>query len=269
MLGAVATIVFVHAHPDDEASQTSGSMAKAIADGHRVVVVYATNGDHGTVPPDLAEGETLVRRRRKEAGQSAAALGTHRVEWLGYSDSGMYGWDANGHPEAFANADLDEAAARLAAILREENADIVTGYDFHGGYGHPDHVMVHDVVHRAAELAGTPRVLQVTMNRDQSRRLYEEAVAAGQGDEGWNPDQVQADGHPIGSPEADIHWFCDVSEFIDAKRAALSAHRSQTEDVGLMLAMPEEIFAIAFGTEYYIESGRPPGRLGTWFLDQP
>ena len=83
------TIVFLHAHPDDESTQTSGSMARASAEGDRVVVVYATNGDHGDAPEDLAEGETVVARRRAEAEASARATGTQRVVWLGYADSGM------------------------------------------------------------------------------------------------------------------------------------------------------------------------------------
>ena len=92
----MTTIVFVHAHPDDETTQTSGSMARASAQGDRVVVVYATNGDHGDAPEDLADGETVVDRRRAEAEASARATGTQRVEWLGYADSGMTGWEQNG-----------------------------------------------------------------------------------------------------------------------------------------------------------------------------
>ena len=63
----MSTIVFLHAHPDDEASQTAGTMRLAADAGHRVVCVYATNGDHGTLPTDLAEEETIVLRRRAEA----------------------------------------------------------------------------------------------------------------------------------------------------------------------------------------------------------
>ena len=121
----MATLVFVHAHPDDEASQTAGSMARAVAEGHRVVVVYATNGDHGDRPDDLAEEETLVDRRRVEATRSNEVIGTHRVVWLGYADSGMSGWDQNDHEASFARADVEEAAERLAEVLREEAADIV------------------------------------------------------------------------------------------------------------------------------------------------
>ena len=63
-------------------------------------------------------------------------------------------------------ADVDEAAGRLAAILREEDAEVLTVYDERGNYGHPDHIQVHRVGIRAAELAGTPRVYESTMNRD-------------------------------------------------------------------------------------------------------
>ena len=52
----MSTIVFFHAHPDDEASATAGTMVKASRAGHRVVVVYATNGEHGQAPDPLPEG---------------------------------------------------------------------------------------------------------------------------------------------------------------------------------------------------------------------
>ncbi|MDC5698545.1 PIG-L family deacetylase [Intrasporangium calvum] len=264
----MATLVFVHAHPDDEASQTAGSMARAVADGHRVVLVVATNGDHGDAPDDLADGETVVERRRAELAASVAAIGLHRVVWLGYADSGMSGWDQNDHEESFVRADLDEAAARVAEVLREEQADIVTGYDWHGGYGHPDHIKVHAVVERAAALAGT-RVLQVTMNRDELRRGFQAAAAAGApGAEEWNPDRPMDDGNPLGMPEAELHWAVDVSAYLDVKRAALAAHASQASDAGMMLAMPEDVFAAMFGVEYFIEPGREAGMVPGWFLDE-
>jgi len=263
----MATLVFVHAHPDDEASQTAGSMARAVAEGHRVVVVYATNGDHGDRPDDLAEGETVVDRRRVEAARSNEVIGTHRIVWLGYADSGMHGWDQNDHEASFARADVEEAAARVAAVLREEGADVVTSYDWHGGYGHPDHVKVHAVVKRAAELAGTPRVLETTMNRDATRRHFQVAVAAGLADDSWDPDKPMEDGNPLGTPEAELHWAVDVSPWIGVKRAALASHASQVSDAGMMIAMPEDAFAAMFGVEYYVEAGRADGMVPGWFLE--
>lgn len=264
----VSTIVYLHAHPDDEASQTSGSMARAASEGHRVVVVYATNGDHGQVPADLAPGETVVARRRAEAEASSRVIGTARVAWLGYADSGMTGWEQNGHGEALHGADLDEAAGRLAAILDEEDADVLIGYDWHGGYGHPDHVKVHHIAHRAADLAARrPRLLESTMNRDAMRRLHEMASAAGLRDESWDPDGPADDGNPFGTPEAEIHYCVDVTDQLATKRAALECHASQTSDVGMMLSLPPEVFAMMFGREYLIEPGRTPGMRTAWYLD--
>ncbi len=263
----MATLVFVHAHPDDEASQTSGTMARAVRDGHRVVVVYATNGDHGEVPDDLAPGQSVAAYRRGEAQASAAVIGTHRVAWLGYADSGMSGWDQNAYADAFGVADVAEAAARLAAILDEEQADLVTTYDWHGGYGHPDHVQAHRVTHAAAALARRrPRLLESTMNRDAMRRQFQKLRDLGV-DRAFDPDGPMDDGNPFGSPEAEIHYRVDVSEFVEVKRAALACHQSQRSDIGMFLRMPLDLFAAAFGVEHYIEPGREPGMRDAWILD--
>ena len=110
MLVPMQTIVFFHAHPDDECIVTGGTIARAADEGNRVVLVVATNGDHGDVPEDLAHDETLIDRRRRETEQSAALLGVKHVLWLGYADSGMTGWDQNAHPESFWRADIEDAA---------------------------------------------------------------------------------------------------------------------------------------------------------------
>lgn len=260
----VSTLVFLHAHPDDEASSSAGTIARAVADGHRVVIVFATNGDHGEPAHDLAENETVVQRRRKEAAASAAAIGTHRIEWLGYADSGMTGWAQNDDENAFAQADVDEAAQALAQILDEEDADVLIGYDWHGGYGHPDHVQVHRVAHRCAQLAQrTPRMLEVTMNRDAMRLM----MAAAPEGEGFDVDGPADDGNPMGTPEAEIDWDVDVSDVLAKKRGAMQAHTSQTSDIGMMLAMPPQMFAAGFGHEYFIEPGRPTGMTSGWPFD--
>ncbi len=185
------TLVCFHAHPDDEALLTAGVMAAAAADGHRVVLVVATRGEVGQVAGDfLGDGETLADRRWHELARSALELGVRRLEWLGYADSGS--GDPTSEPDAdraggraepgdrtdpeesgpaqpFAHADVEAAAAQLAEILKEEHADVLTTYDPNGGYGHPDHVQVHRVGRRAGELAGTPIVLEATINRDLIR----------------------------------------------------------------------------------------------------
>lgn len=258
------TLVFLHAHPDDEASSTSGTIARAVRDGHRVVVVFATNGDHGEPAHDLAEGETVVDRRRKEAAASGAALGVQRIEWLGYADSGMTGWAQNDAEHAFGKADVDEAAHQLLRILDEEDAEVLIGYDWHGTYGHPDHVQVHHVAHRAAELAHRkPRMLEVTINRDAMRAM----MANTPEEQRWDVDGPADDGNPVGTPEAEIQWDVDVSDYLAQKRASMQSHISQTSDIGMMLGMTPEVFASAFGHEYYLEPGRIAPLTARWPLD--
>ena len=104
----MSTLVCFHAHPDDECLATGGTIARASAEGHRVVLVVATDGAYGEVPSDLQTGETLVDRRFKEVTASAKVLGISRLEMLGYKDSGMRGW-----PE-----DSDHAAIEHSCVKR-------------------------------------------------------------------------------------------------------------------------------------------------------
>ena len=258
----MATLVCFHAHPDDEALTTGGIMARAAAAGHRVVLVVATGGEHGEVPDDLAPGELLVDRRRAETMQSAATLGVARVAWLGYEDSGMAGWDQNENPRAFVRADVDEAAGRLAAILDEEGARVLTVYDRHGNYGHPDHIQVHVVGHRAAEKAGTPDVYEGTMNTDDFVRVMAAGRAAGLRvgpTDDDDPASWTDDGLPVGTPEAELTTAVDVTSFVAVKRAALACHQSQITDIGGLLSLPEDWFARMFGVEWFIHKGATPG----------
>ena len=259
----MATLVCLHAHPDDEAIAMGGTIARASDDGHRVVLVVATNGDHGEVPDDLLAGETLIDRRRAETALAAEVLGIHRVAWLGYEDSGMTGWEQNESPGSFHRAPLDEAAERLAAVLREEHADVLTVYDWHGGYGHPDHVKVHHVGHRAALLAGTPRVLESTMNRDQLVRMMAEVP---QEERDFDPEGAADDGNPFGSPESELTHAVDVMAWLGRKRAALACHRSQVPESSFFLQMPPDVFATSFGTEWFIEPALEPGLAHTWLF---
>lgn len=257
----MATLVAFHAHPDDEAIGTGGTLAKAATEGHRVVLVVATRGERGEVPPgSLAPHETLAERRSAETEAAATVLGIARVEFLGYRDSGMGGDPANGLDSSFWRADVDEAAERLARILDDEVADVLTVYDENGGYGHPDHVQVHRVGVRAAELVGTPRVFEAVMNRDHIVRLLDAAADMGL-DLPDLPEPATLDG--FGVPECLITTAVDVSDFLEIKRRAMAAHASQITDTSLFLSLPPDAFAATWGTEWFIRRGVPVGRLET------
>ncbi len=253
----MGTLVCFHAHPDDESITTGGTIARAVAEGHRVVLVVATRGEQGELPEDLATGETLADRRVAETMRSAAVLGISRVEFLGYTDSGMDGWEQNNEPASFWQAPVEDAAEKLAAILREESAGVLTVYDSHGNYGHPDHIQVHRVGHRAAELAATPSVYEATMNRDAVQRLVELAAELAP-DLDIDPPEMPED-LEFGTPEAELTTAIDVAAFVAQKRESITMHASQVTDSSFFLGMPPEVFARAFSTEWFIRKGAPPG----------
>lgn len=247
----MATLVCFHAHPDDEAIATGGLMSKAAAAGHRVVLVCATRGEVGEPQQGvLAEGEQLWERRMIELAESCMVLGAEEPRWLGYEDSGMAGELTNENPACFWQSDHDDATARLVTILEEVSADVLTIYDNHGGYGHPDHIRVHTVGMAAANVVGIANVFEATINRDEIKVMMEaqEAEARARGEE---PEVSEIDRSKFGTPVADISYRVDVNECVGAKRQAMIAHRSQIGPDSFFLTMPDEAFAYAFGSEWF------------------
>jgi LmbE family N-acetylglucosaminyl deacetylase len=182
------------------------------------------------------------------------------VEFLGYDDSGMAG-DPSGLAHPFAAAPVDEAAERLAGILRAERADVLTSYDRAGGYGHPDHVQVHVVGARAAALAGTPVLLEATVDRE----LLQRAVRLVSRLPGTPPDLEPERFAAAYTPRAALTHRVDVRRYADAKRAAMGAHGSQASadeglrTLALLLRLPRPVFRWALGHEWFVERGRRPG----------
>ncbi|MFS7877081.1 PIG-L deacetylase family protein [Streptomyces asiaticus] len=256
----MATVLAFHAHPDDEALLTGGTLARLADEGHRVVLVVATDGHMDAAP---AHGEPP---RLRELRTSAAILGVDRVVHLGYADSGHGPLFYPDPPDRtrFARADTEEAAERLAAVLREEDAAMLLTYDANGGYGHRDHIKVHEVGHRAAELAGTPRVLEATIPRDTVERLLR-LVRLLRIPLRHGPAELTT----RFSPRSAITHRYDVRRYARQKQAAAAAHHSQVDGAGRMnpvmrrmLRLPAPLFGLLLGREWYIDTSpsRPPRR---------
>lgn len=304
----MGTLVSVHAHPDDESIGTGGTLARAAAAGHRVVLVFGTRGELGEpVPGVLEPDEQLAMRRTAEVYRSAEVLGVARVEFLGYTDSGMMGEPTNEAPWCFWQADVEHAAHRLAAILAEESPDVLTIYDDIGGYGHPDHIQVHRVGKRAGELAGVPVVAQGTINRDTIAEAMARAAELGippRPDDGVEPDGVSiasgvsqlpteadADAGPaggvaagpdpevlaemearrddenFGKPESELTHRVDVTGFLAQKKASMLSHESQIAPDHFLVSLPDPAFEFAFGTEWFIVDVLPAGEPPALFTE--
>ena len=259
------TVVFFHAHPDDEALLTGGTMARLADEGHRVVLVVATAGEEGLTSAGFTSGSALGDVRRKELDEAARALGCSRVEVLGFPDSGMEGPVG---PGVFCDLPPEVPAERLSAILSEEAASALVSYDPAGGYGHRDHVQVHRAGRVAARAAGTPVLLEATVDR----RLLRGALTAASPLRPRSPDFDPARFENLFADPSTITHSVRVSAQADRKRAALRAHASQASGdrpdrtIAWMLGLPRPVFRLVLGREWFCEVGRKPGRRR---LDDP
>ncbi|TML37402.1 MAG: GlcNAc-PI de-N-acetylase [Actinobacteria bacterium] len=229
-----STVVFFHAHPDDEAIFTGGTVALLSDAGHRVVVVVGTGGELGQPHLDAAGPDHLGAVRRAETERAAALLGAARVDFLGYRDSGPAGDAANQAPGSMWSTDASEVADRLAAVLAEESPRALVIYDEFGIYGHPDHLQVHRAGTLAAARAAVPIVYEATVDREYlhfvETHLVEEAVLTG--------DLGLVRSH-IGMPTVLVSTTVDVSPVLDKDPPMLSyGHGSRS-----MSTMASEVFA--------------------------
>lgn len=174
-------VLFVHAHPDDEAITTGGTIATLVDAGIGVTVLTCTRGERGeVVPAELAhlegDGAQLGEHRVGELAEAMRVLGVEDHRYLGeqsarladlpprrYLDSGMV-WGESGQPEpvqdldsmALCSAPTEEVAADIAAVIAAVQPVAVVSYDADGGYGHPDHIKAHLAARRAADVMAVP-----------------------------------------------------------------------------------------------------------------
>lgn len=233
------TVIFLHAHPDDEAIFTAVTMRRLADRGGRVILVTATGGELGEPLTPLAAGETMGARRRVELEAAAAHLGVDRLVPLGRRDSGMAGWPSGRHPRAFARGRADALARRVADLAVSESAEAVVHYDDQGIYGHPDHVAVHRVGALSARMAGI-RDYQATVDRDHLVRTAGTHVldlASGGGTYGRTSGEITLE---IRATPAEL----------EAKHRAMSAHASQIAPASLT----RSAFADGYAREWYLHT---------------
>ena len=175
------SVLFVHAHPDDETLSSGGVILRLVERGVRVTLLTATRGERGGVVPELQERigddpEVLTGIRLDELRRAVEVLGIRDAYFLGepparaaglpprrYSDSGMRwvtptvaGPVDDAAAEALTLAPEAEVVSDVLALIRHTRPDVVVSYDDHGGYGHPDHRCIRAAALLASREAGVP-----------------------------------------------------------------------------------------------------------------
>jgi N-acetyl-1-D-myo-inositol-2-amino-2-deoxy-alpha-D-glucopyranoside deacetylase len=269
------SVLFVHAHPDDESIETGATMAKYAAEGAQVTLVTCTLGELGEIiPAELAHlawdaDGGLGEYRIGELDAACAALGVTDHRLLGgpgrWRDSGMMGLESNDSPGCFWQADLDEAAGDLLAVVREVRPQVLVSYDERGFYGHPDHIQAYRVTRRAFELSGglVSKLYATAVPRSVLASALEQvrdAAAPGGQLGGTSFAAVEsADDLPFGVPDDQVTTQVDASAYLTAKLAAMRAHATQVAVDGPFFALSNNIGQRALGVEYYTLLAGSPG----------
>jgi LmbE family N-acetylglucosaminyl deacetylase len=256
----------VRPHPDDESSGTGGLLAKYAAEGRRTAVITCTGGEEGEIhDPDLVYEEAFPRLgeiRERELRAACEVLGVSELRLLGYRDSGMAGTEANKHPDAFTNVDLDEAGGKVTTLIRELRPTVVVTENEDGSYGHPDHIMCHHVAVRGWELAGEPNA-PIPGEPWQPPRLYVMTPVT----EGWEEivELMRREGldtaplekmlerrreRESGPSPEEVTAAIDVSDYAAVQREALLRHRTQIPADSFFMNLPPSIRRRAFATAY-------------------
>ena len=282
----------VHAHPDDESIETGATMARYAAAGVPVTLVTCTLGELGEIiPADLAylgaeRGDLLGKYRIGELDAACAALGVRDHRFLGgpgrWRDSGMMGLPSNDDPGCFWQADLDEAALDLVAIIREVRPRVMVSYDDRGFYGHPDHVQAHRVAWRAFQLAGAPSLPMPGLTGPGADRhpwpvakFYATAVPrsvlAGATDLSGRDGEAApatfiaepaANTLPYGARDDEVSTEIDGSAYLAAKTAAMRAHATQITVHEPFFALSNWVGQRILAREYYTLLAGPRGPSG-------
>jgi N-acetyl-1-D-myo-inositol-2-amino-2-deoxy-alpha-D-glucopyranoside deacetylase len=258
-------LLLVHAHPDDETINNGATMARYAAQGARVTLVTCTRGELGEIiPPELADlaadrGDRLGEHRETELAAAMKELGVADHRFLGepgeYRDSGMMGTEGNDHPDCFWRAEVDVAAERLAAVIREVRPRVLVTYNEIGGYGHPDHIQAHRVALRAVDLLeGTEyavdRVYFNLMPRSAMASALESLSTEGEAS-GFSVPASADEVSVVLEEDSMVSVAVDAEEFAAAKAAAMRAHATQISVHEPFYALSDGVGLKVLGTEYY------------------
>lgn len=255
LAAGVRRLLFVHAHPDDEASKGAATAAHYVDAGARVTLVTCTDGAAGEVlnpsfDLGVLDAVPLERVRADELADAVRAIGFHAVHALGFADSGYHEDPALVQDGTFARTDLDIAASALADVLAEERPHVVVTYPENGGYPHPDHIMTHLITMRALELVAprwtVAKVYAVnTFLKERVVALHEAMLGAGL-------ESPYAEWLETGRrPDVEPHARISCAEQFPRRDAALRAHASQVDPDGRWFAVPRDLEAASYPVEAY------------------
>lgn len=244
------SLLFVHAHPDDEALLTAGTMARASAEGHAVHLLVVTDGAAGLTSAQFSDN--LGSTRMSELEKSAEILGVSTVTAWEVPDSGLHAEVSDG----FANQNLEPFVHNLQTLMDQLGVSILVGYDPSGGYGHPDHLAVHRMVRQAHKnRASDSALFEATLPREPIAGTVNLAARLKLTPSDFDPQEFAE----AWTPRSQITHRVNVRSYLDQKRGSIRAHASQANadntlrTLAVLSALPRPLFGALLGTEFFVK----------------
>ncbi|HUS17148.1 MAG TPA: PIG-L family deacetylase [Chloroflexia bacterium] len=270
------TLLVVYAHPDDESFGNAGTLARYSAQGVAVHYACATRGECGTVDPRFLQGhDDIAALRTAELTCAAAALDLRAVHYLGYRDSGMPGAPDNSHPDALVAAPPARVTGQVVALIRALRPQVVLTFGPYGGYGHPDHIRIHEVTlaafRQAADATCYPEQVAAGLAPWRPRKLYYSAFSPGvlrvalvimrllRRDTRHFGENGDIDLERAVAESTAISTKIDCGAYLPAIERAMRCHASQLGGMSGMLRLPRPLLRLLRGNETFTRVV-PPAR---------
>jgi len=220
----MSRILCVTAHPDDEAANFGGTVARYAEQGIPTHLVCLTGGEAARNRGGAADNAALMAMRRKELAASCAILGFASHEVWEYSDAGL--------PQA----PFYEMVGRLAEVIRRRRPEILLSMGPEGSVtAHPDHAMAGVVATAAFHWAAHERYFpEHGLAPHQAQRLW------------YSTSPAQPPGFPpVWLPKPDV--AIGAQAYLERKIAAFRSHASQEP----LFDRVEQVLRLSGGIEMF------------------
>ncbi len=271
-------LLAVLAHPDDESFGPGGTLAKYAAEGVEVWLACATDGEAGTIDAALlGPWSTTAQLRAAELCCAAQTLGLRGIDWYAYRDSGMAGSPDNNHPQSLFQAPLPHVVGKIVGSIRKHRPQVVFCDNEFGGYGHPDHIKLHNATVEAFRAAGDPAQYPEAGAAWTPQRLYFTAFTPGllklfvrlMPLIGRDPHKFgrnqDIDLAQVVSWETPVHARLDVRPYLATKSVASACHASQSGPQQSFRGIPGFVMRRLMGFETF-QQGYPAPQPGAAML---
>ena len=124
-------VLVIFPHADDEAISCGGFLRRISRSGCNVTLLILTKGERG-IPQERRYGD-FKEIRVKEAQKVAAILGIPRLIQEDFGDGRL-------------SEQRQELTMFIAALIEQEQPDLLITYDLAGFYGHADHIMCSEII---------------------------------------------------------------------------------------------------------------------------